>query len=178
MNNVLKHILLIISYIFLLVIMLIAPSSTYSQIKADTLLCEGLKGFESNGKWGFKDATGKVIIKPRFDAVHRFSEGLCPVKIKDKWGFINKNGTVVIQPKYGHASCFCNGYSIVVTNNLWGVINKKGVETAPLKFKNRISNFFNDTAMTQIGTSYYYINPKGEIIGEIQFDNENKIIKH
>ena len=74
MNNVLKHILLIISYIFLLVIMLIAPSSTYSQIKADTLLCEGLKGFESNGKWGFKDATGKVIIKPRFDAVHRFSE--------------------------------------------------------------------------------------------------------
>ena len=179
MNNGIRHILLAISHISLLVIMLIAPSSTYSQrISWDTVLCEGLKGFESNGKWGFKDSTGMVIIKPRFDAVLWFSEGLCPVKIKDKWGFINKNGTVVIQPKYGSARTFCNGYSVVVTNNLWGVINKKGEETAPLKFKYRISNFFGDTAMTQIDTSYYYINPKGEIIGDIQFDNENKIIKH
>lgn len=74
-------------HFLLLVIALIVPFATYSQrISWDTVLCEGLKGFETNGKWGFKDSTGMVIIKPRFDAVLWFSEGLCPVKIKDKWG--------------------------------------------------------------------------------------------
>ena len=91
-------------HFLLLFVALIIPFATYSQrISWDTVLCEGLKGFESNGKWGFKDSTGMVIIKPRFDAVLYFNEGLCSVKINGKWGVINKNGTVVIQPKYGFA---------------------------------------------------------------------------
>lgn len=164
-------IIIVIGGLVLLAAITVAPMSTYSQIKADTMLSEGLKGFESNGKWGFKDEQGKVVIKPQFEAIGWFSEGLCNVKISGKWGFIDRQGIIVIQPKYGSARPFCNGYSVVVSQGLFGVIEKKGEETAPLKFKYRISNFFNDTAMTQIDTSFYYINPKGEIIGEIEISH-------
>ena len=153
-----------------LIVLIICPLFSFSQShRVDTTLNEGLRGFESNGKWGFVDEKGKIIIKPRFEAVICFQEGLCPVKLNGKWGFINKKGQIVITPRYGFARGFRNGYSIVVNNGMFGAINKKGEVTVPIKFRYRISDFYNDTAMTQIDTSFYYINPRGEIIGEIKF---------
>ncbi|MGL4375735.1 MAG: WG repeat-containing protein, partial [Microcoleaceae cyanobacterium] len=39
-----------------------------------------------NGKWGFIDKNGKVIVKPKYDEVRNFSEGLAAVKIGNKLG--------------------------------------------------------------------------------------------
>ncbi len=154
-------------FIFLMAL-LTFPILSFSQgFRVDTTLNEGLRGFESNGKWGFVDENGKVIIKPQFEAVICFREGLCPVKMNGKWGFIDKKGRIVITPIYGFARCFRNGYSIVVNNGKFGAINRKGEVTVPIKFEYRISDFYSkDSAFTQIGASYYWINPKGEIIGE------------
>ena len=154
---------------FLFAGLLFSIMSFSQSIQPKMMFNEGLKGYEVDGKWGFINEQGKVVIKPQFDDVGWFSEGLCAVEINGKWGFINKKGTIVIQPKYGFARNFYNGYSVVVTNDLWGAINKKGEETVPLKFKKRISNFINDTAMAIIDTIGYYINPKGEIIGRVEY---------
>ena len=53
-----------------------------------------------NGKWGFIDKTGKIVINPQFDEVDYFGfiEGLCGVKIGDKRGFIDKTGKYVWNP--------------------------------------------------------------------------------
>lgn len=53
-----------------------------------------------NGKYGYIDQAGKVIIKPQFDTARRSSEGLARVKVGGKWGFIDHTGKVIIQPQF------------------------------------------------------------------------------
>ena len=48
-----------------------------------------------NGKWGFIDRTGKIVIEPKFDTydyVYQWSEGLLAVRVGGRWGFIDKTG--------------------------------------------------------------------------------------
>ena len=59
-----------------------------------------------NGKWGYIDRTGKIVIPPLFDGTGGFSEGLANVKIGDKWGFIDKTGRYVIKPQFDGAGIF------------------------------------------------------------------------
>lgn len=52
-----------------------------------------------NGKFGFIDKTGNVVITPKFDEIMPFSEGLALVVLNHKKIFIDKTGKVVIEPK-------------------------------------------------------------------------------
>ena len=51
-------------------------------------------------KSGYIDKMGSMVIKPQFDAVGRFSEGLAEVKKGGKWGYIDKTGSFVIKPQF------------------------------------------------------------------------------
>jgi hypothetical protein len=53
-----------------------------------------------NGKFGYIDENGRVVIKPQFDDAKLFSEGLARVRIKEKWGFIDPSGKLVITPNF------------------------------------------------------------------------------
>ncbi len=44
-----------------------------------------------NGKIGFTDAKGKLIVLPRYEEADEQSEGLVGVKLNGKWGFIDEN---------------------------------------------------------------------------------------
>ncbi|MCB0514408.1 MAG: WG repeat-containing protein, partial [Bacteroidetes bacterium] len=48
---------------------------------------QDLKSFEENGKYGFKNESGNVIIKPIYDNVYEFFNGLAVVYKKGKAGF-------------------------------------------------------------------------------------------
>lgn len=87
-----------------------------------------------NGKVGFKDQTGKVVIPCKFAEVHPsgFSEGLCAVKKKSgifsKWGFIDTSGKLAIKYKYssvhhGFSEGLCGVWYGMLKS---GYINKSG----------------------------------------------------
>ena len=44
---------------------------------------------KQNGKYGYIDKTGKVIIEPRFDFADKFYEGFARVSVDGKEGFID-----------------------------------------------------------------------------------------
>ncbi|MGI8545638.1 MAG: WG repeat-containing protein [Aridibacter sp.] len=53
---------------------------------------EVLIPIRKNGKMGFADKTGKVVISPQFDTfAESFSEGMISVKIGEKWGLYRQN---------------------------------------------------------------------------------------
>jgi len=61
----------------------------YDELKIFT---EGLIGFKSNGKYGFMDINENVRIKPIYDDVSSFNNGLAVVRIEDRAYLIDKEG--------------------------------------------------------------------------------------
>jgi hypothetical protein len=59
---------------------------------------EGLASVKKNGKYGYIDRNGKLVIAPKFDSAGVFSFGLAAVMIDGKIGYINKKGSLVIKP--------------------------------------------------------------------------------
>jgi hypothetical protein len=96
----------------------------------------GLASFRSNDKYGFIDTTGQEKIKPQFNWVDEFSEGLCIVRNdKDKHGYIDTTGKVVVDYQFQYANKFENGKTKVEVNNLWGAIDKTGKFVEPATHK-------------------------------------------
>ncbi len=72
-----------------------------------------LTGFSEKGKWGFKNAQGTVVVKPVYDTVYSFSDGMARVMKKDKYGYIDRTGKVVIKIQYTAATDFEDGVAAV-----------------------------------------------------------------
>ena len=48
-----------------------------------------------NGKWGYIDKSGTLVIPARYDDAWDFSEGLAHVNLNGRWFYIDKNGNEV-----------------------------------------------------------------------------------
>ena len=70
---------------------------------------EGLTWHVIDGKTGFKDVAGNVVVPPSFDEAHQFEEGVAAVRIGDRWGYINHSGSFVINPSFDEAWTFQGG---------------------------------------------------------------------
>ena len=100
---------------------------------------------DANGKYGFKDQTGKTIINPEYDKAFEFSEGLAGVRQNGKWGFIDISGEEIVKPQYDYIGSFHNGIAHINTGckvdgygnphgGLWGLMDKTGREIIPPKY--------------------------------------------
>lgn len=70
--------------------------------------------WDENGKEGFIDVRGKIIIAPQFDGLTSFREGLAAVRVGDKWGYIDRSGKVIVTPRWKVVSGFSDGVAAVV----------------------------------------------------------------
>lgn len=75
---------------------------------------ENLKSVEHNGKYGFVNDKGKIVIDTQFDDIKDFHEGLAAVFLYGKWGFINKKGKFVVQPQFSKVGNFNEGRAYVI----------------------------------------------------------------
>ena len=87
---------------------------------------EGLAAIEQNGKWGFMDKQGKIIIKPKFEIVRDFSVGLAAVLLNGSWGFIDKKGKIIMEPQFECVREFSEGLVAVRIDGIWGFMDKTG----------------------------------------------------
>ncbi len=76
-----------------------------------------------NGKWGFVDSSGNIVIEPQYDDARSFSYGYAAVKKDGRWGFIDKNGKIVIEPQFNNAKDInANGCVFVVRSDKWELL--------------------------------------------------------
>ena len=86
-----------------------------------------LRPIQQDGKWGYIDSTGKIVVKPQFAWAEEFSEGLAAFENEDgKHGYIDETGRVVIEPKFDNWTDFSEGLAAVSVDFDWGYINKNG----------------------------------------------------
>lgn len=54
-----------------------------------------------DGKWGFEDKDGKIVVDCKYDIVTEFNEfGFAGINLDGKWGVIDNNGKIILEPKY------------------------------------------------------------------------------
>ena len=80
---------------------------------------EGYAAAKRNGKWGFVDTAGTVVIDFMFDDALSFGQHLAAVKQDGLWGYISLSGQVVIEPKYLDVRSFSNGSAPILTERGW-----------------------------------------------------------
>ena len=149
--------------------------------------CNDLGAVKSNGKWGFIDATGAVVIPPQFDSVGQFTEdGLCYVEEGEKIYYINMAGekSFELSDRYDLSFNFHCGRAIVRSydeNGEWciGCIDTNGVEVIPCQYYH-IGTFQDGFAriMEPDGDDDYVcgaINTDGEIIIPLQYENVGEL---
>ena len=83
---------------------------------------DGWAAVKLNGKWGFVDTQGKVMIDFRFDDALSFGQHLAAVKLGDLWGYVSLNGEIAIEPQFHEVRSFYNGSAAVLTTAGWQFI--------------------------------------------------------
>lgn len=115
------------------------------------------------GHWGYADASGKLVIEPRFDAALPFKEGLARVGVVDEelpeldarpnllWGYIDERGREIVPIHYNALHDFSEGLAAcgVFDPELakrsafarrgtgdfrWGYLNREGQVVIPLQY--------------------------------------------
>ena len=60
-----------------------------------------LYAYSQDGKWGFKNKEGKVVIEAQYDIVTGVNKyGFSGVKKDGKWGVVDDTGKVIVEPTY------------------------------------------------------------------------------
>lgn len=66
-------------------------------------------------RYGYCDASGKIVIEPQYKDARPFYDGLAVVKSGNKYGYIDKTGKAVIPFQFNEALDFHNGKAIIGT---------------------------------------------------------------
>lgn len=124
---------------------------------------------QRNGKWGFINSRGQVVIGFQYDASRIFSEGLAAVRLNNKWGYINTNGRVVVGFRYDESREFNEGLAAVRLNNKWGYIDTDG--KVVIGFKYDASREFNEgLADVRLNNKWGYIDTNDRIVIGFEYD--------
>ncbi len=111
---------------------------------------EGLAPVLKEGKWGYIDHSGTIIIPPKFQepCAAQFSEGLAAVRDGRKIGYINRKGEWHIEPQFGvcvvktitvWGSSFHHGIARVLIDGKWSYIYKSGEKVFEKSFQRSFS---------------------------------------
>lgn len=77
------------------------PRNKFAAAGMDILTSDGIVAYQDeNGKWGYADTDGNILIKPQYEKAKSFSCGLAAVCKKGKWGYINRDNAEVLKTEY------------------------------------------------------------------------------
>lgn len=122
-----------------------------------------------DGKFGYIDKKGEMIIPPQFERALGFVEGLGRVGIGDKQGYIDETGKFVIPLKFDEAHPFSEGLAGARIGERFGFIDKSGAFAVPPRYE-QVEHFSEGIAAVMENGKWGYINRQGDTIAEPQFN--------
>ncbi|MCX6230462.1 MAG: WG repeat-containing protein [Bacteroidetes bacterium] len=133
---------------------------------------------ESNGLYGFVDANGKEIIKPKFETVDEFGErrkDWALVLQDGLYGFINNEGLEVVKPKYDAIAFFGEyheDWAMVIKDGLIGFINTQGIEVVKPQYDavNLFGEYYYKWALVEKDGLFGFIDNKGVEVVKPKYD--------
>ena len=129
-----------------------------------------------NGKFGYINAAGEIVIAPRFlrdgfEGNRRFAEGLQAVWVGEKAGYVDASGKMVIEPQFNLVQAFSDGFAAARSADApwkWGYIDKTGRFLIPPQYDD--ANVFSDgLAQVVVGGQAGYIDKSGTFVVPPQY---------
>ncbi|WP_298788286.1 WG repeat-containing protein [uncultured Campylobacter sp.] len=139
-----------------------------------TSFTEGLAGIAKNGKFGFIDKTGRVVVEPKFDDMGiAFKDGAILVGEmkcgRMKYGYVDKSGRTIIPPRYDEATYFSEGLASVRIADKWSVIDKSGATVSKLNLGRPVT-FKEGLAPVKFNGLYGFVNKDASVVIEPKFE--------
>ena len=128
----------------------IVPVGTYENIDFSSMVHmryefrNGLSAVVKDGRCGFINRVGDIVIPPEYDTVSPFTEGFAAARFNGKWGFINQFGKPIVPFEYDFVQPFREGLACVHKNKNISFIDVNGNETINLGNKFIIVNPFHE----------------------------------
>ncbi|WP_017656110.1 WG repeat-containing protein [Fortiea contorta] len=134
----------------------------------------GLAVINVNGKYGYIDKTGKIVIPPQFDQAKAFSEGLAAVELRENgisnWGYIDLTGKTIITPQFYAANNFSEGLAQIHSSASRGYIDKTGkliinaneLMIIPGSYISELHSFSSGLALVRVGNKFVFIDKNGK----------------
>jgi len=124
-----------------------------------------------NGKRGYINGSGQVMIEPTYAMAMPFSEGIAAVADRasedgpPNWRFVNVAGVVVIPRTFvgGQIGTFHEGLAPIQVNGKWGYIANTGETVIPVQF-DAADDFSEGLAIVRAGRKYGVIDRNGKVI--------------
>ena len=142
-----------------------------------TYFQEGFGKVCEEGKYGFANLDGEIVIPYLYDSAGAFSDGLAKAKKADSWGYIDMIGRQISDFKYFDAGDFKYGHAVVAIQKynekgeylLKGVINKNGEEVLSCQYSDII--LFPNYIVVKSQNKYGAFNYSGIQIAQCIYDN-------
>lgn len=132
---------------------------------------DGLALVKKDGKYGYINTKGKLVIDAVYDYAEDFSEGRAIVGNSGygasgdhvQYGVIDKNGKTIVKLKYDAIGNFSEGMAWVEKDGKYGYVNKNGKVVVKVKYDS--ASDFSDS-MGKVGKNgkYGYVNKKGTVV--------------
>ncbi len=137
-------------------------------------ICEGVGNFWNDGKWGFIDEKGKLVIDFQYDYAGSYVDGLAPVVKDGKYGYINKDNKYVIEPTFEYKNVFdlpvfSDGLLVVYEKPNVIVYNTKGEKVFEKSDDYVIQSFKNGYAEFKKDGKAGYLDKKGNVAIKNQY---------
>ncbi len=147
---------------------------------------EGLAEVTRDGKKGYMNAAGDLVIPLRFDDTRHFKNGLAAVakgpsraeRLKtaldaQNWNcaFVDRNGRIAFKNRFEGAKIFKEGLAPVLSGTKWGYID----HTGNFKIKPQFDDadlFSEGFAAVQVNSKWGYINKDGKFVIEPKFAHD------
>jgi hypothetical protein len=137
---------------------------------------EGLAAFQAapgllqdRGRWGFLDASGEVVIPPRFEAAGSFAEGLAPAAEGGRFGFVDASGAWVVPPRFERAGPFRDGRARVLVDGAWGFVDRTGALAVPADYEAAF-DFSEGLALVRQSSRHGFVRPDGSLALPLVYD--------
>jgi len=127
---------------------------------------EGLGRVKMNGKYGFVDKTGKLVIPAKYDGAMEFKDGFAAVFLDSKAFFLDKKGIDVFKKTFKTVSSFSYGLAMCAgEDGKRGFIDTKGNIMVPLTLEAAFPFGDKLTPVRFNGEkTWKAINTKGEVV--------------
>ncbi len=152
------------------------PEPTATEPPAEALASSTgrLLPYRANGRWGYKNTSGQVVIQPRFSAGLEFDGEAALAAVNTtgeaRYGLIDRRGDWLLEPVWEDAMPFSEGLTAFKQDGRWGYADQEGNIVAEPEY-DEAGAFHEGRARVRLGDKWGYIDKAGDIVIEAVYDS-------